>query len=192
MTTTTTTSTQKLTLDQFLALPETEPASEYAGGEVIQKPMPTKAHAILQLYLAMLLHQFLAQTGLGEVFPEWRCIFGPAGQERPYVPDLVVVSPERLSKGDALDHPYLWNAPDLAIEILSPGQAVSPFLDKILFYLQHGVRAVWVIDPAAKVVLVLRPGFDTITLTLDDQLEGGDVLPGFGIALRDLFTRLQS
>ncbi|MGI8550549.1 MAG: Uma2 family endonuclease [Dehalococcoidia bacterium] len=185
------TTTVQLGLDQFLVQPETEPASEYACGEVNQKPMPTNAHAILQTYLAVLLFQFLVRTGLGGVRTEWRCIFGPAGRERAVVPDLVVVSKERLPKGDARDTPYLRAAPDLAIEILSPGQPTRPFVDKITFFLRHGVRLVWIVDPLTESVLVLSPGEDNLTLTIDDQLDGNDVLPGFSVAVRDLFAQLQ-
>jgi Uma2 family endonuclease len=182
----------RLGLDQFLTLPETKPASEYACGGVTQKPMPTRAHARLQTYLVTVLFPFLARTRLGEVFTEWRCIFGPAGRERAYVPDLVVVSPERLPSVDDREAPYLRTAPDLAIEILSPGQRAGPFLDKILFYLLHGVRLVWVVDPAAEVVFVLRPGEEAVTLGEVDTLDGSAVLPGFSLAVRELFAQLHA
>ena len=180
-----------LALDDFLTQAETEPASEYACGKVNQKPMPTRAHARLQTYLVTVLFPFLVRTRLGQVFTEWRCIFGPAGEERAFVPDLVFVSPARLPAGDDREAPFLRTAPDLAIEILSPQQPVRPFLDKILFYLLHGVRLVWVVDPEAEVVLVLRPGEDAVTLSADDQLNGDDLLPGFSLALRDLFAQLR-
>lgn len=64
-----------LTLEQFLALPETEPASEFVCGEVIPKPIPTTADMRLQAYFTVVLFQFLARAGLGMAGPEWRCIF---------------------------------------------------------------------------------------------------------------------
>ena len=57
-------------LEQFLALPETEPASQYVCGEVILKPMPETAYSRLQLYLGMLLFQFLQKSRLGWVGSE--------------------------------------------------------------------------------------------------------------------------
>ena len=75
-----------LTLEQFLNLEETKPANEYACGKVEQKPMPDGPHAAIQLYLGMLLYQYLAGAKLGAVFPELGCIFGPQGRERTYVP----------------------------------------------------------------------------------------------------------
>jgi Uma2 family endonuclease len=75
------TTVKKLTLEQFLALEETEPASEYACGEVYQKPMPTRKHGEMQTDLVMLLAQFLLQTRLGEALTAWRCIFGSPGDD---------------------------------------------------------------------------------------------------------------
>ena len=185
------TATSNLTLEQFLAMPDTEPAGEYVCGEVIQKPMPDQAHSAIQLYLGMLLYQFLAQTKLGRAGPEWRCIFGPPGRERAFVPDLMYASFARLPHGDARTHRFLRTAPDLAVEVLSPDQPVGPFVDKILFYLRHGVRLVWVVDPATETVLVFAPDEETHLLRVGDVLDGGDVLPGFRVALADIFAQLQ-
>jgi Uma2 family endonuclease len=179
------TTVEKLTLEQFLALPETEPASEFACGEAFQKPMPTRKHGKLQTYLAVLLTQFLLRSPLGEAITEWRCIFGPPGEERTFVPDIVYVVRERLTEDD-----YLFGPPDIAIEILSPGQHAGRFADKILFYVTHGVRMVWVIDPIERTVRVYVPGAETKLLTVDETLDGGDVLPGFQVELAELFAQL--
>src|SRR5437660_1493412 len=102
-----------VTLDQFLQQRETKPASEYACGEVYQKPMPDGPHSEIQASLIIALHGFLSRTGLGHVLPELRCIFGPPGRERIYVPDLVVVFKEHLPVQRHLLYP-----PEVAIEIL--------------------------------------------------------------------------
>lgn len=181
----TTTTKTKLTLEQFLALPETKPASEYGCGEVIQKPMPNRPHSRLQIYLGMLLLQVAMRAKLGEVVTECRCIFGPPGRERAFVPDIVFVAQERIGT----DQFYLV-APDLAVEILSPGQSAVRFARKLLFYLTHGVKLVWVIDPEEQTVSVLEPGQDERVLRTGDTLDGGAVLPGFAVAVDDLITQM--
>jgi Uma2 family endonuclease len=173
----------RLTLEEFLALEETKPYLEYACGEAFEKPMPNRLHAVVQRYLILVLAPFLDSTGLGEVFPEFRCIFGPPGRERAYVPDLTVVTRERLT-ADL----YLRTAPDLAIEVLSPDQHTARFLDKVQFYLLNGVRLVWVIDPLKDTVAVLVPGQEVRILYPGDVLDGGDVLPGFRVPIDDLFA----
>jgi Uma2 family endonuclease len=176
--------TSRLTLEQFLKLEETEPASEYACGEVVQKPMPNRHHAAIQLFIGTMLFTFLTRTRIGRAFTEFRCIFGPLGQERTYVPDLTYVANEHLSA-----ELYLREAPDLAVEILSPDQDAGRFLDKIQFYLRHGVRLVWVVDPVRETVTVLLPGEDARVLTPGDTLDGGAALPGFSVSVAEIFAQ---
>lgn len=175
-----------ITLAEFLQLPETKPASEFVCGEVIQKPVPTQKHAFIQTYLAVMLFQFLSQTKLGRAGTEWRCIFGPPGRGRAWVPDIMYVAREQLTT-----EPYHRAAPDLAIEIVSPGQSAARFADKIQFYLLYGVRLVWVIDPEALEVVVFAPGREARTIAAGDALDGEDVLPGFRVGLDELFAQLQ-
>jgi Uma2 family endonuclease len=176
----------RLTLAQFMGRPETKPASEYVCGEVYQKPMPDLPHSRLQGFLTHILYLFLAETGLGEALPEFRCIFGPPGGERTYVPDVVYVAKENLPS-----ERHLHRAPDLAIEILSPDQHWSEFVDKIQFYLLYGVQLVWVIDPANATIAVQAPGREGRILGAGDVLDGGEVLPGFSVPVDDILARIQ-
>ncbi len=174
----------RLTLEQFLAQEETEPASELACGEIVQKPIPNRMHAAIQTYLAAMMFQFLERARLGRVYTELRCIFGPTGQQRAYVPDLCFVASDHLPTGL-----FLRRAPDLAVEILSPDQDMGRFLDRIQFFLRHGVRLIWVIDPDHQTVTVLAPGSDAIVLTSDAMLDGGQVLPGFTLPVREIHAQ---
>ncbi len=186
------TTRKRMTLEEFLAAPDTEPASEYACGEVFRKPMPTNAHGILQLYIGMLLFQFLSRTRLGRVRTEWRCIFGPPGRRRAFVPDVVYASFERLPPVDATVQAYLETAPDLAVEILSPHESAARFASKLRFYLLHGVRLVWVVDPLAQTITVYTPGqADERVLRVGDTLAGADVLPGFSASVADIMAQLR-
>ncbi|MBI2761136.1 MAG: Uma2 family endonuclease [Chloroflexi bacterium] len=185
------TTTGQLTLEEFLARPETKPASEYACGEAYQKPMPDNAHGALQLFLGMLLFQFAERTGLGRVRTEWRCIIGPRGRRRTYVPDIVYLSYQRVPAGDLFVNRYVQTAPDLVVEVLSPDQSASRFARKIQFYLRHGVRLVWAVDPAERTITVFSPGKDELVLRPGDTLDGADVLPGFHIAVVDIMARLK-
>lgn len=108
----------KLTLEEFLARPETKPASEYACGEVTRKSMPTRLHGLVQALIGALLFRWMEQTGrCGEAGMEICCLLGPSGRRRAYVPDVTYVSSERLPAADAL----YYDVPDLAVEVLSPG-----------------------------------------------------------------------
>ena len=179
-----------LTLEEFLreeeAREEPKPAREFACGEAFPKEMPGWDHSTIQAFLCIVLGQFLSHNPLGRVLTEFRCIFGPAGRQRTYVPDLSYVARERLT-GER----YLRAAPDLAIEILSPDQNRARFLDKIQFYLLHGVRMVWIIDPATSMITVETPGQDARVLKPGEALDGGNVLPGFSVAVDEIFFQMR-
>lgn len=174
----------KLSLEEFLALPDTKPGSEYINGEVVQKPMPDTDHAIVQRLLSFVFTLFLRAHPIADGGPEWRCIFGPTGKEWGRLPDFALVLQERL-RGVRGDEPFR-GAPDFAVEIMSPDDRMSDVLDKVRFYLEHGVRLVWVIDPRTRTVLVWSSWGSPRLLTEEDTLDGGDVLPGFSSPVRDI------
>ena len=145
--------TQKLTLEEFLKLPNLEesPAWEYVGGNAIQKPMPKVRHSILQKRLLVTIDNsesnYLA-------LPELRCTFG----DRSVVPDIVVVSWDKIQInefGEPEDN--FTQAPDWSIEILSPDQNTNRVIDNLLHCLHHGSQLGWLIDPNDYSVLVLTP-----------------------------------
>ena len=85
-----------LTLESFLALPETKPASEFIDGQIFQKAMPKGKHSRLQKQLLFKIDAVVALENVAEVFPELRCSFGgrfPFREASPtIVPDLCVLS----------------------------------------------------------------------------------------------------
>ncbi|NEO47281.1 MAG: Uma2 family endonuclease, partial [Moorea sp. SIO4A3] len=85
---------QKLTLAEFLELPETKPASEYVNGQIQQKPMPQGKHSILQGELSFALTLALKPERTAQAFPELRCTFGG----RSIVPDVAVFRTERIPR----------------------------------------------------------------------------------------------
>lgn len=176
------TTSTALTLDEFLLLPETEPGSEFIDGEVVQKTMPTWDHGLIQRLLSFVFTLYLRAQPAGDAGSEIRCIFGPPGRARTYIPDYVFVIRERLQAGG---EPFR-GAPDLAVEILSPDDRMPRVMRKLRFYLAHGVRLVWLLDPERRTVTVFHPSGAVAVLTDEDMLDGGDVLPGFSCAVREI------
>ena len=150
----------KLSLAEFLALPETEPASELIDGEVVQKPMPTFEHGFIQSALSFVLNLFLRSEPIGFI-----------GTAR-----LRQTGPGQPFRG----------APDLAVEILSPDDRPDRVAAKVAFYLLHGVRLVWLIDPETRTVTVLTADGRSMRLSEEATLDGDTVLPGFAVAVRDI------
>ncbi len=108
------------------------------------------------------------------------------GQDRIRVPDAAFVRADRVpSSGEHAR--FLRLAPDLAVEVVSPYDRATEVAAKAAMWLEAGVRLVWVIDPRARTVAVHVRGRPVRTLTEGDELDGGDVLPGFRLPVADVF-----
>lgn len=79
-------------------------------------------------------------------------------------------------------------APDLAVEVLSPGDRASEVLAKARYWLQAGCHEVWVVDPETTTISVYRGPDQIVVLDLSDTLSGGDVLPGFSVPVSEIFA----
>ncbi len=146
------TATQLLTLEAFLRLPETKPASEFVNGKIIQKPMPQGKHSRLQGKLCEHINRAVETEKIALALPELRCTFG----DRSLVPDVAVFRWNRIPKTDSGDiaNRFLI-APDWSIEILSPEQSQTKVLDNLLHCIGHQTELGWLIDPDTESILVL-------------------------------------
>jgi Uma2 family endonuclease len=101
-------------------------------------------------------------------------------------PDVAYVSRERFP--GPVPVRYGERAPDLAIEIRSPTDRSGAVLSKVSQWLTAGALLVWVIDPGRQLAIVYRADDSQSILTVQDVLDGEDVLPGFALPLADLFA----
>lgn len=146
--------TQPQTLEEFLKLPETKPASEFINGEIIQKPMPQGEHSLLQGELCQAINQVAKPQKIAIAFPELRCTFGGDA----IVPDVTVFRWQRIplrSSGRIANRFEIH--PDWSIEILSPDQSQTKVLGKLLHCSQHGTELGWLIDPEEESILAVFP-----------------------------------
>ncbi|MEO0377495.1 MAG: Uma2 family endonuclease [Cyanobacteria bacterium P01_A01_bin.17] len=141
-----------LTLATFLQQPETQPASEYINHQVIQKPMPQGEHSLLQVGLCKAIDQVAEPQRIAKAFSELRCVFGGAA----IVPDVSVFLWGRMPRSPSGRIANRFEVyPDWAIEILSPDQAQTRPLEKLLHCADHGTKLGWLIDPEAESILTL-------------------------------------
>jgi Uma2 family endonuclease len=178
-----------LTLEAFLQLPETKPASEYQDGKIIQKPMPKGKHSLIQTELLTVLNGALKPQAIGLAFSELRCTFG----ERSIVPDIAVFAWSRIPCDQNGEIANIFElAPDWIIEVLSPDQSQTRVTKNILYSLQHGTQMGWLIDPEEQTVLVYLPSepvqvFDQPS----QQLSTPQFAQGCRITILELFGWLQ-
>ncbi len=177
-----------LTLDQFLELPDQKPALEYWGGAVSQKVSPKSDHGRLQPTIARLLDQAAEPGRLGWAFTETRATF--AG--RSVVPDVTFYLRDRIPReSDGHMAQDFHVPPDVAIEIISPGQTVRELHDRCRWYVDHGVKIALFVNPRDLSVTRVRPGGDEIVLRAADRIDLAPVLPAFQITVQELFDSLK-
>ena len=107
-------------------------------------------------------------------------------------PDIAFFSAERLPLGTRIVGPASI-PPDLVVEVFSPNDRDSDMKDKVRMWLGIGVPLVWVVEPDPCLITVHRTSHRPRTLRAGDELDGGDVLPGFACGIDDIFpSRLLS
>jgi len=177
-----------LTLEQFLSLPEAEPALEMGcDGEISQKVSPTTKHGALQRELLMRFENHARPHRLGHAFPEQRVILSRVAR----VPDVCFYRQERLPLDDAgqyIDHPT--TPPDLVVEIYSPGQEDRrELVVKAAWYVEQGVRIVLLVDPDRRRVTSFTANGEAVFETTQ-PLPLSEILPGLQLTPAELFAAL--
>jgi Uma2 family endonuclease len=178
---------ERLTLAEFLELPDEEPALEYFQGTVTQKVAPKPRHSRLQTKLAEWFNRFAEPEEIAVAFAELRTTF--AGSS--CVPDVSVYRWARLpvdADGDLLEE--CLEPPDIAVEIVSPGQSVSGLTDRCRWYVEHGVQIALLIEPRRPRVRDFRPGRPPRTFGIADTIDFHEVIPGFAVRVDELFALL--
>jgi Uma2 family endonuclease len=109
------------------------------------------------------------------------------GRELLRAPDAAFVKADRLAAGrPAVGFERV--VPDLVVEVVSPGDRPGEVAAKVAEYLAAGVRLIWVLEPRPRTVTVHPAGQAPRVLGEGDELDGGEVLPGFRVAVAELFA----
>ena len=177
----------RLTLEEFLALPEEKPALEYFDGVVTQKVSPERDHSTLQYQICEWINVAARPRKLAFAFPELRTTHGGASR----VPDVAVYTWERIprerSERGTVD---VFTPPDIAIEIASPGQGRRKLLDRCRWFVGQGARLALLVEPRRRSITVVYPDGRLRVLTGDDVLDLGEVIPGLSLVVGELFALL--
>ena len=183
-------STELITAEEFLHMPENEGA-ELVDGRIVEVPMGSMS-SWLGGELLFLVRLFLSSHDIGWVFPQETGM--AIWQNRPRhvrKPDLAFVRAGRLPGGKP-EEGWLSVRPDLVVEVVSPGDTVQELEEKLEDYREAGIPLIWVIHPSLRRAHVLRPGQARVEVGPDGVLDGEDVLPGFTCSLADLFASANS
>lgn len=168
-----------------------EGGCELVDGILVEKPMGWR-EGWLGLWIGTLLNQFLMEHNLG-------LVAGPDGMIRfkmdlVRLPDLSFVSWDRVEHPEELENPAgacLELAPDLVVEVLSPGNTPREMAIKLREYAKAGVKLVWYVDPERKEVDVYPKGNPRRkkTVGVGGAIDGGAVLPGLSLPVAKIFEK---
>jgi Uma2 family endonuclease len=179
---------QRLTLDEFLRLPEAEPPLEYLAGEIRPKMSPNYRHGRLEIELARHFEGAGSPDDPLMAFAEVRVTFGGLS----HIPDVVAIRTSRVQlDDDGYVAAYSTIVPDLAVEIVSPGQNRGGQDDRCRWYAANGVLAALRVDPRQRTVRVFRPTGETADLQGADVVDLDDAAPGLRFTVDELFAALR-
>ncbi|MEW5766248.1 MAG: Uma2 family endonuclease [bacterium] len=175
----------KVSLEEFRNLPEGPPDYEFEEGEVIPLARPHGRHQLLLIRLGAALDGYVTQRKAGRIWPE---IDVELTEQRSYVPDLVYLAQEHLDRmgNDGKIH----GAPDLVVEIGSPGTVSRDRVTKFNTYLEAGVSWYWIIDPEELTIEEYNrheDGYYWRTKSIDaDDIFRPDLFPGLELNLQKM------
>jgi Uma2 family endonuclease len=179
---------KRYTVDEFeafLAQPENaDRRFELINGEIVERNMAGHLHQLISKIIFLLLDAFVTARGLGEVLYETRHRANAADTENDRLPDVSFTRTERLLpviSGAVL------SIPDLCIEIQSPGDSPREMREKAAYYLANGAQQVWLLFTRKPLIEVMFPNGESDFYYPGDTLMGGDLLPGFEMAVDEIF-----
>jgi Uma2 family endonuclease len=167
-------------------MPPSDGLYEIINGKVVEKSMGVYEVHVTNL-IALFLGRFAFDHQLGNVESEMLFHFGgnSRSQRRP---DIAFISYQRWPRGRRFPSENAFQVvPDLVVEVVSPTNSANEVEEKIVEYLEAGVRLVWVVYTNTSRIYVYDGSSTVRVVTRTGELDGGDVLPGFSLALSTLF-----
>ena len=177
-----------LTADDLWQLPDDGQRHELVRGELRTMPPTGLGHADHASEFDTSLRSYIKLHKLGRVFAGEPGFIISTDPDTVRAPDVAFMTHESLA-ATGVPTGYFRGVPDLAVEVISPNDRYTEVAEKIAEWLAHGVQLLFVVDPRRKTVDVHRPGQPPRILGVDDTLDGEDVVPGWTLAIRDLFDQ---
>ena len=170
-----------LTAEELLRLSIPDKHVELVRGVLVVREPPGGRHGRIAMNLAVEIGTYVRMHQLGVVYAAETGFTLSRRPDTVRAPDVAFIRRERLPSPEPIGYPEL--APDLVVEVLSPGDRPGEVLSKIADWLSAGTALVWMIDPDRRSARVYRRDGSEAIVTANQALEGEDVLPGFSTRL---------
>jgi Uma2 family endonuclease len=175
-----------MTAEELAEMPDDGHRYELVRGELVRLPMSSIESSVIAMRIGIALGAFVYPAGLGWIAGADGAFILERQPDTTRIPDVSFIRADRFPPPGERRH-FAELAPDLAVEVLSPSDRTSETNDKVLTYLDAGVQLIWIVDPPRRIVTVYTPDSVARVLRETDELDGGDVLPGFRLRIADIF-----
>lgn len=182
-----TTTLQRSTASELYEMPDDGFRYELVKGELRRMSPAGTEHGAIVFNLSGLLAPHIKANHLGQGFGAETGFKIASDPDTVRAADIAFVRRERIPE-TGMPHNFWSTFPDLAVEVISPGDTYSEVNEKVEDWLRAGTRAVWIVDPRRRIVSVYRSMTDVTRLSEDDELDGGDVVPGFRSKVSEIFV----
>ncbi len=181
------TAVETITAEELLKMPDDGFRYELIRGELKKMPPPGHVHGRVAMEFGWRLAQHVKAHGLGTVYAAETGFLLETDPDTVRAPDCAFVSRERLAAiGDA--EGYLPGAPDLAVEVISPGDTYTEVEEKAIEWLANGSAMVLVLNPRKRTVTVYRSLTDITILDQNAVLDISDVVADFKVSVKIFST----
>ena len=178
---------QQVTADELLHMPDDGFRYELIRGELRRMPLAGNVHGGATASFAWRLALHVEETRLGTVYAAGTGFRIDTDPDTVRAPDVAFVSRDRVEAvGEVVG--YWPEAPQLAVEVISPGDSYADVEEKVFDWLDAGTKMVVVISPRQRTATVYKSPTDIGALAEADVLDAADVVPGFELVVRDIFA----
>lgn len=182
----TTTTEKLLTADDLLTLYSQGVRGELIRGVLHETVAAGIEHGEIVINFAAELRTFVRPRRLGRVVGSDAGMRLERDPDTVREPDIAFISAERLPLDQRVSG-YAEVVPDIVVEVSSPGDRTASIYDQAQMWLRHGVRLVLIAYPETRTILALPANGPARTFAEGDDLECGDILPGFTCPVRNIF-----
>ena len=179
--------TAGVTAAELLAMPEDGYRYELVRGELRQSPLYSAVQGMVSAQIGFTLAGYVKENGLGTVYAANAGFLIGVDPDHVRAPDAAFVRRERVAAAGRVEG-YWPGAPDLAVEVISPNDRYTEVEEKVADWLAAGAQLVVLVNPRHRTVTRRSPGEGPVILTEGDILEGGAVIPGWQMAVADIFA----
>jgi Uma2 family endonuclease len=176
---------EHISADELLLMPDNGVRRELIRGELRESPLSAFEHGWVTMRCASPLHEFVATHDLGVVCAAETGFVLETSPDTVRAPDDAFVKFDRLASIQKLSS-FFPGPPDLAVEVISPSDSYSEVDEKVEAWLKAGCQMVVLVNPRNSTLKVYKSITDVAVLTVHDSFEGGELLPGFQLPVRQI------